>query len=126
MTERTHSSISQWKDEGFKLPRDFHYRNESESSRRHVEFASSIVSIRPHIESRVSTHVDELIAGGEDSWLRAAAEYHPMMERIAKSLSPGFTTAALERRKQIASSIPDMEPKTKTAQKQGRKKGGDK
>jgi len=85
---------------------------------------SAVASIRPYVEDKVSARASELVAGGEDAWEQAASEYSPMMAAIAKSLSPGFTTAAVQRRKQIASVKPNMLPESKTARKSGRKKGG--
>ena len=85
-----------------------------------------VASIRPHVEGRVSENVSELIAGGDDAWEQAAGEYGPMMAAIAKSLSPGFTTFAIERRRQIAGVKPNMRPKSKTAKKSSREKGGGK
>ncbi|MBI4384697.1 MAG: type I-E CRISPR-associated protein Cse1/CasA [Nitrospinae bacterium] len=87
---------------------------------------SAIAAIRPHVEGRVSSKVGELLAGGDDAWERAAREYRPMMCAIASSLSPGFTTAAVERRQQIASVMPNMRQKQIQLKKNSRKKGGDK
>jgi hypothetical protein len=69
-------------------------------------------AIRPHVEAQVSEKAGELAAHGSDAWEHAANEYAPMMAAVAKSLSPGFTAAALQRRREIASLKPDMRPKT--------------
>jgi hypothetical protein len=128
MPEITQYLIYQWKDEGFKLPRDFSYKKEKEreSNRKHHEFASLVVSIRQHIEGRLTNRIGKMLSGGEEAWQEAALEYRPMMEVIAKSLSPGFTTAAVQRRQQIENTIPDMRPKTEAEKKPRRKKGGNK
>lgn len=85
-----------------------------------------VAAIRPHVEDKVSSRIGELLAGGDEVWQEAAAEYQPMVKMIAKSLSPGFTTAALKRRRYIEGIMPDMCPRTKTTKKSGRKKGGGK
>ena len=83
-------------------------------------------AIRPHVEGVISTKAGELIAGGDDAWEKAAREYSPMMAAVAMSLSPGYTTAAVQRRKQIADVKPNMQPESKDVKKASRKKGGDK
>ncbi len=92
------------------------------SPRKHIEILPMVASIRPHVEARVSARAGQLNTGGEEFWEQAAREYSPMMVAIAKSISPGFTTAALRRRKQIANLKPDMRPNAKALIK----KGGDK
>lgn len=96
------------------------------SSREHVEIRPMVDAIRPHVENKVSAKAGELIAGGDDAWEQAASEYSPMMAIVAKSLSPGFTTTAVQRRRLIAGIKPDMQNTKKAAKKSGRKKGGDK
>jgi hypothetical protein len=82
---------------------------------------SAVASIRPHVETRVSEDASELVSGGADAWEDAAREYTPMMAAVAKSLSPGYTTAALWGRRQIEYVRPDMRPKS-TDPKKGRDK----
>jgi len=72
---------------------------------------TTITSIRPHVEHTVSLKIDSLLSGGDKAWLHAAEAYRPMMQAVSKSLSPGFTTDAVERRRKIAETIPDMNPK---------------
>jgi CRISPR type I-E-associated protein CasA/Cse1 len=110
------SLLRQWREKGSLL--------EKRIGRSEVEGAATIAAIRPHVEGRVSAKAGELIAGTDQAWQRAAQEYRPMMEVIAKSVSPGFTSEAVRRRQQIASVAPDMRPKTDTAEKSDRKKGG--
>jgi hypothetical protein len=90
--------------------------------RSKVEGSALISTIRPHVEGLVSVQAGELLKGGDDVWEQAAREYSPMMAAVAKSLSPGYTTAAVERRKQIAGVKPNLGPNTKASTK----KGGDK
>jgi hypothetical protein len=63
------------------------------------------------VEGRVSAKAGELLGGDDQAWLEAAKEYRPMMEVVAKSLSPGFTTEAVLRRRRIASASPNMRVK---------------
>jgi hypothetical protein len=111
-------SIKQWREKGKGM--------EKKIGRSKVEGPAFIAAIRPHVEGRVAANAGELITGGEDAWEQAAREYSPMMAAIAKSLSPGYSTAAVEKRKQIADLKPDMGPDTKASKRSGRKKGGDK
>jgi len=112
------SLLQQWRKEG--------QRMEKLMGRSKVEGAAAIAAIRPHVEARVSAKAGELLAGGNDAWEQAAREYRPMMSVIAKSLSPGFTTAVVQRRRQIGGVTPNMRPKAEPAKKIGRKKGGKK
>ena len=84
-----------------------------------------LAAIRPYVEGTVCSKVGQLIAGTDVAWQQAAEEYQPMMAVIAKSLSPGFTVAAVQWRKQIANALPDMRPKTESAKERGRTNGGD-
>jgi hypothetical protein len=116
----------QWQKEGSNLTRKIRPRDEKAPSRKHKEIPPMVAAIRPHVENIVSAKAGELIVGTDEAWEQAAAEYRPMMRIVARSLSPGFTVAAVERREQIARVMPDMRPKGKTTKKPGRKKGGDK
>ena len=80
--------------------------------RSEAEGAAFIAAVRPQVESRVSEMTRELISLGGDAWQEAAQEYRPLMAAVAKSLSPGYTTASLQRRQEIAAVEPDMRPKT--------------
>jgi CRISPR type I-E-associated protein CasA/Cse1 len=111
------SLMQQWHREGGWL--------EKRIARSKIAGAAAIAAVRPHVEGRVSARAGELMAGTDEAWDRAAAEYRPMMEAIARSLSPGFTTAAVQRRREIADVLPDMRPRTESAKKPGRKKGGE-
>jgi len=114
------SSMQQWQREGGRLERRI-----ARIVRSQDQGAAAIAAARPHVEGRVSAKAGELIVGTDEAWNRAAAEYRPMMEAIARSLSPGFTTAAVQRRREIADVLPDMWPRTESAKKPGRKKGGE-
>jgi len=112
------SLLEQWRKEGWLL--------EKRTGRSKVEGPAFIAVIRPHVEGKISGNAGELLAGGDAAWEQAANEYRPMMKLIAQSLSPGFTTEAVQRRQQMARLKPNMRPKTETAKKSGREKGGDK
>jgi hypothetical protein len=120
------AALEQWQKEGTSLVRRLRPSGEKKSSRKHVEISASLASIRPHVEGRVAEKLDELLANAESAWERAAQEYRPMIEVVAESISPGFTVAALQRRRQIAHAVPDMQTGTKESKKPNPKKGGDK
>lgn len=125
-SQETASLIQRWQTEGSSLARRIRPPNEKASARKHIEIPATLDAVRPHVENRVSARLGELMAGAAGAWNHAAAEYHPMMNVIAQSLSPGFTTAAVSRRKQIAAVTPRMLPQDKPAKKTRRKKGGEK
>jgi hypothetical protein len=97
-----------------------------ERSRNRMDIVSQVLAVRPHVEDRVSAKAGELVLGGDDAWQQAADEYRPMMTAISKSLSPGFTASAIQRRQQIALAAPDMRSETEPAKKPSQKKGGHK
>jgi CRISPR type I-E-associated protein CasA/Cse1 len=113
------SLLEQWGDKGKQLEKDRWI------GRSKVERSAAIAAIRPHVEGIVSAKVGKLLAG-DYTWKQAADEYRPMMAMIAQSLSPGFTTAAVKRRKQIAGVAPDMRSKTESPEKPVSKKRGGK
>jgi hypothetical protein len=112
--------LKNWRLQGWALEKKLERLGRSEA-----EGAAFIAAIRPHVEARVSEKAGELTPGSGDAWERAAREYAPMMAAVAKSLSPGFTTAALRRRREIADVRPDMRLKRADAQGAGRRKEGD-
>ena len=115
-------AIRRWGKEGAQLERD--KRIERSKEKRRAEAA--IAAIRPHVEDRISAKAGELAVADDDAWVSAAEEYRPMMAMVARSLSPGITIAAVQRRREIGRVIPDMRPKKESAEKSSRKKGGDK
>jgi CRISPR-associated protein Cse1 family len=115
--------IERWLEEGWKLARKAKPR---EASRKHLEIPPMVSAVRPQAEARVSAKMGELISANGEAWEQAAGEYSPMMDAIAKSLSPGFTTVALRRQNQIAGVKPNMRSDTTAAVRAGRKKRGDK
>lgn len=120
----TEARIGTWDKEGRSLPRRIKPKGCRSPGN---EFTAAIAAIRPHVECRVSADVEDLLVNPETAWQRAAGEYRAMMSVTAKSLSPGFTTRALQRRIEIATTKPDMTPKPqKEATKPNRKKGGSK
>ncbi len=109
--------IQRWQREGIRLEKRKVWRSKAEGK-------TAIAAIRPHVEHRISANAGGLIAGTDEAWNRAAAKYHPMMEMIAKSFSPGFTIRAVQRRRQIANALPDMRQKVKRATKPNSRRGG--
>ncbi|MEW6403517.1 MAG: type I-E CRISPR-associated protein Cse1/CasA [Chloroflexota bacterium] len=124
--EESIENIERWRKEGLSLVRKLRPPNEKTASRKHVEFQPSVASIRPHIEHRVSAMVGALLSAGEHAWEQAADQYRPMMKAIGKSLSPGFTTEAVQRRKQISGVAPNMRPTVAPSKKTRSMKGEEK
>lgn len=87
-----------------------------------LEIKSVINTIFPHIEAKVSAKIGELAAGGDDVWKQAADEYSSMMGAIAKSLSPGFTSVAVQRQKYIENIKPNIQTQQKIDEKTDRNK----
>ncbi len=129
LTDSPHQSeaivelFKRWQGQSWGLARKAHPQDAIGASRKHPEIQATIDAVRPHVEGKVSAKAGELLSGGDTAWQEAASEYRPMMEVVARSLSPGFTTAAVERRKQIAGALPDMTT-TGPAKKATRRKGG--
>ena len=113
-------SIGAWQREGWKLPGKTKPREISQT-RGHLEILSAVAAVRPQAERTVSGRIDQLIAQGGDAWQEAAQEYRPLMAAVAKSLSPGYTSASLRSRQEIAAVKPDMRPK-KNHKNEGRDK----
>ncbi len=97
----------------------------SHKRRHEIDIPSAASGIRPNVEHRVCSRLPELLAGGDAAWQGAASEYRPMMKMIAQSLAPGFTVAALRKRREIESVIPNMKPKAETEKRRSPKKGGE-
>ncbi|MGD0011288.1 MAG: type I-E CRISPR-associated protein Cse1/CasA [Terriglobia bacterium] len=112
--------IQAWQKEGWKLVGRAKPR-ETSRNRGHLEILSAVAAVRPQAEATVSGKIDEMIAEGGKAWEEAAQEYRPLMAAVAKSLSPGYTTASLRRRQEIAAVKPDMRPK-----RNNKDEGGDK
>lgn len=117
--ETTISLIHQWQNEG-------RLKKIGKIIRSRAEGPAVVAFIRPHVESRVSERIVKLMVGGDEEWEQAVDEYRPMMVAIAKSFSPGYTSAAVQKRKKIFSVKPDMRLKSKLTGKSNRKKGGGK
>ncbi|MCX7048129.1 MAG: type I-E CRISPR-associated protein Cse1/CasA [Candidatus Sumerlaeota bacterium] len=111
--------LIRWENEGKKLPAQL--RPWHESNRKHTELGILATAIRPHVEARVAAQATELIAGGEEAWKDAAKNYSPLMKVLAGAISPGVTTKALERRRQISATMPRMEAEPPKPKKGKRK-----
>ena len=95
------------------------------SSRKHAEIRPMIDSVRPHIETQIFDKIHALLTGGSEAWEQAAGDYSPMMSVVAQSLAPGYTTAAVQRRREIAAVKPNIKLKMTATDRAGRKKGAD-
>ena len=117
--------LKQWQDQYKKLS----YRlvqlqkkmAEKSSSRKHIEMVSILNAIRPHAETSVS-RINDLITGDYEDWQQASQKYHQMIKMAAHSLVPGFTTASIQKQRQIQQIFPDMTIHAKS--QSGQKKGG--
>jgi len=107
--QETQSQIQRWSAECRKL--------EARVGRSKAMGAAILSAIRPAVEHRVSANAASLVANGAAAWQQATSEYAQLMSVIAKSLSPGTTTAAVQRRKRIADALPDMRPKADSTKK---------
>lgn len=116
--ESATSLLMHWHKEGGRLEKEIQKIVRSESAG-----AATLAALRPQVEDRVSEMAEGLLAGGDDVWARATSEYRPMMTMVAKSLSPGVTTAALQRQNQIAELAPEMRTEPKPVKKTRRNKG---
>ncbi len=130
----TITEIETWQNEAERLSKKIQKilrspeetRQKPSPPREHTEARPMVAALRPHVEAKVSAKLDGLLAGGEHDWEQAANEYQPIMGAVARSLSPGYTSAAVERRRQVASLKPNMRPIAKASKRPGPKKGGDK
>ena len=119
-SKESNGMFEQWKKEGDGLANKVPKRQGRGG--KHTEFKSALAAIRPHVESKVSNRLSQLLNGEDEAWQKAASEYKPMMEAMAGSLAPGYTTSALQKRQQISETLPDMKP-TNTGKPQAKKKG---
>lgn len=111
-TKASIEMVEQWQRESAGLAYQMKPLGEKISSRKdQVEITSMLAAIRPHVEDKVSGNIEELLTAGNEAWKKAVDEYAPMLKAVAKSLSPGFTVAALERRGQITGARLDMAKK---------------
>lgn len=118
------STIRTWDEQGGKLAA----RMKPNGSRsRGMEYIVATAAIRPQVESRVSGLIPDLLANPEQSWPRAVEAYEQMIAIASTALSPGFTTRAIERRNEIARTLPDFKPKRPPKPRKPKdRKGGEK
>jgi hypothetical protein len=121
--EESIAKIERWQKEGWKLVSKAKPR-ETSRNRKHLEIRPIIAAVCPQVEAKAAEEMGTLMAARGDEWEHAAREYGPMLLAAAKSLSPGYTAAAVERRRQIAAVKPDMRPHDAPTGKAAKKKGG--
>lgn len=119
VSETEPAQVKNWRLQGWGLEKKL-----EKATRSEAEGAALTSLVRPHVEAKVSENVSELVTGGADAWEQASSEYRPMMAALARSLSPGATTSALRRRRQIELLRPNMRPKAQAGGEAKRKKGG--
>lgn len=119
--ETLSSTIELWQREAWQIEKRI-----GRITRSKVTSAATATAIRPHVEHRVSAKTSRLLDYREEAWQQAAEEYRPLVGKISHSLSPGPTTAAVQRRKEIAYTVPNMRLKTEEGKKPRKKKGGEK
>ncbi len=124
--EEALQALERWQRVGSGFAAKFISFHEKVASRKHAEIPPLVAAIRPHVEERVAAKACELLTEGDEGWERAALEYRPLISCLARSLSPGCTTAAVQRRIRMAGATPDMRPKKEAAEKPRRSRGGDK
>lgn len=117
-------TIERWRKQKQKIVQRASPPREATFRRKHVEIPALIDGIRPDTERRAGDRVVGATGAVEEAFTDAANEYRPLMGVIAKSLSPGVTTRAIKRRRQISNAIPDVLPGAPTTTKTRAKKGG--
>ncbi len=80
--------------------------------------------IRPHIEKQISSNLSSIIDGTIQPWDFASSEFKKVMPILAKSLTPGFLSADIDKQTKIASFVPIF--KSTNNQKSKKLKGKDK
>ena len=116
--ETAHAKIKQWKDGAFKMEKGNIWRGDTTGQ-------SMVTSIRPHVESIVTEKAPDLLACDEEAWVEAAGDFRPYMAAVAKTVAPGQTVAAVERRRILTGIRPHMEAKPAGNSRKGtsKKKG---
>lgn len=120
------AKVERWRRQTWGLAGRLQGRHKGPSGEKGVLPRAMLAAVRPHVEANVSRKVAELLGGADEAWEHAAREYGAMMQMVGRSISPGFTTAAVQRRQQIAWAIPNMRPTTGADTERGRKRDGDK
>lgn len=118
--------VERWLKERGTLEKQLIKGNKGKTRRSNIEIETAIVAICPHVEDRVSVKIEKLFSGEDSAWEQGGREYRTMMVIIAKSLSPGFTTASVLRRQQIACVTSAMRSRTEVNNDLSRNKGGTK
>lgn len=119
--ENIRDLLGQWQKEARKLSSRLKPPGSKSSSRKHLEIPPLVNAVRPHVEGRVSADIESLLTGGEEEWQAASEEYAPMMSAVARSLAPGFTTAAVRRRRQVETTLPNIRRKSAGGRKEAEK-----
>ena len=102
-------AIDRWSAAGARMP--WRIKHPSPQRKPSSNEKAIIGSIRPHIEHTISSNLTELVTWDDESWNEASMEYRKLMEGVAESLSPGYSTAAVRRRGYLSRVLPDLSQK---------------
>ncbi len=93
---------------------------------RFAECTVAVTGVRPQVECAVSADIRNVAQAPEQALQAATQAYGPMMAAVARSLSPGCTTRAVRRRREIAAVRPDMRAPASKAKRGKASKGASK
>jgi len=85
-----------------------------------------VSALRPYVEDRAHMKADQLLSDDRNARDETAAEYASILRTAARSLCPGFTAGAVERREKIAAMTPDILLRPEHDKSAREKQGGDK
>ncbi len=96
------SRLVDWNKQGNRLAE----RLPKRAGKTQEQAIALVASVRPHVEHQVSLRTNELLGEGDAPWDAASGLYQPLMAAVARSISPGFTSSFLHRRRQITNTMP--------------------
>ena len=118
LSDNVVSCWKNWQYEGRKLEKQIVRSNE--------QGKAAIASVRPQVESQVSSHIGELLTDDLEIWRETAEYYRPLMRGIAGANAPGYNVKALRKRSRIQGVIPKItlieDTSSKTQDKDGASK----
>lgn len=106
-TEAVAGKLLRWQQQVAGLGKRLVPKNKS-SHRKHEEIRPLVDGIRPHVERTVAAEAGRLAGGDDTAWAEAADAFRPLMGAVSRSLAPGFTTSAVERRQKVSRVRPEI------------------